>query len=100
MTFFTKYGPAPCDKKPCSEHQTLFHFSGGFGNETRLRTGSKWTTRNCDGFKFSPRILPGPWSLELLLLLSTLFLSPSGGGRGGRVAGFWGGWGTGLRLLA
>ena len=27
ITFFTKYGPAPCDKKCCSEHQTLFHFS-------------------------------------------------------------------------
>jgi len=44
----TKYGPAPRDKKYCSEQQTLFHFSGGFGNETRLCTGSKWTTRNCE----------------------------------------------------
>jgi len=24
MTFFSKYGPASCDKKCCSEHQTLF----------------------------------------------------------------------------
>jgi len=24
MAFFTMYGPAPCDKKCCSEHQTLF----------------------------------------------------------------------------
>jgi len=51
-------------------------------------------------FKFLTRTSPGPWSLELLLLLSTLFLSPDGGGRGGKVAGFWGGWGTGLGLLA
>jgi len=52
MTFFTKYGPAPCDKKYCSEQQTLFCSSGGSGNETRLSTGSKWTTRKCDVFKF------------------------------------------------
>ena len=32
MTFFTKYGPAPCDKKCCSDHQTLFlHFGEGLG---------------------------------------------------------------------
>ena len=31
MIFFTKYCPTPCDKKCCSEHQTLFHFSGGLG---------------------------------------------------------------------
>jgi len=28
MTFFTKYGPAPCDKKCRSEHQTLFLLFG------------------------------------------------------------------------
>jgi len=35
MTFFTKYGPAPCDKNCRSEHQTLFpRFGEGLG--TRL----------------------------------------------------------------
>ena len=28
MTFFTKYGPAPCDKNCRSEHQTLFPLFG------------------------------------------------------------------------
>jgi len=38
MTFFTKYNPAPCDKKCRSEHQTLFPlFRGGSGNETSDR---------------------------------------------------------------
>ena len=36
MTFFTKYGPTPCDKNRCSEHQTLFPLFGeGLG--TRLK---------------------------------------------------------------
>jgi len=35
MTFFTKYGPAPCDKNCRSDHQTLFPLFGeGLG--TRL----------------------------------------------------------------
>jgi len=35
MTFFTKYGTAPCDKNCRSEHQTLFLLFGeGLG--TRL----------------------------------------------------------------
>jgi len=38
MTFLMKYGPAPCDKKCCSEHQTLLTlfplFKEGLG--TRL----------------------------------------------------------------
>jgi len=28
MTFFTKYGPTPCDKNCRSEHQTLFPLFG------------------------------------------------------------------------
>ena len=39
MTFFTKYDPAPCDKKCHSKHQTLFPlFEEGLG--TRLVTDS------------------------------------------------------------
>ena len=30
ITLFTQYGPALCDKKYCSEYQTLFHFRGGY----------------------------------------------------------------------
>jgi len=78
--------------------------SSTFQESLGMRLGSVLAANgpleNVEVLKFSPRILPGPWSLELLLLLSTLFLSPGGGGRGGRVAGFWGGWGTGLGLLA
>ena len=36
MIFFSKYCPTPCDKKCCSEHQTIFHSSGGLG----MRLGS------------------------------------------------------------
>ena len=40
MTFFTKYGPAHCDKNCHSEHQIanpLSAFRGGSGNETSIR---------------------------------------------------------------
>ena len=29
ITFFTPFNPTPCDKKCCSEHQTLFPLLGG-----------------------------------------------------------------------
>ena len=29
-------GPTPCDKKCCSEHQTLFACARGSGHETKL----------------------------------------------------------------
>ena len=35
ITFFMPFDPAPCDKKSCSEHQTLFPLFGeGSGHET------------------------------------------------------------------
>ena len=47
MTFFTKYGPAPCDKNCRSEHQmqTLFpRFGEGLG--TRLLLSWAWRPGN------------------------------------------------------
>ena len=47
-TFDSLYAvaPVPCDKKCRSEHQTLFHLSGGSGHTT---TGCSWIGRRLKG---------------------------------------------------
>ena len=62
MTFFTKYGPAPCDKNCRSEHQTLFPLFGeGLGtrlgrNRDSIRQHSDPSLQRMSHLDFPPKL--------------------------------------------
>ena len=68
ITFFTPFDPTPCNKKSCSEHQTL-HFSGGSGHET----SDKSTRPSPSILAYCKRSETGQWE-GLGMSLGILFL--------------------------
>ena len=58
ITFFMPFDPAPCDKRSCSEHQTLFPLFGeGSGHETRhVGGGRKWDGKEATAMSWQSRL--------------------------------------------